>query len=285
MQAYVKLTNMGAAGEFIDDLSYALDADGSARVLREHLSTANSPAPRQIFTVQVLRGQNILTRGSAKPADSFVAVYDLDTGERLFKSRTVLETEDPKWEQRFEVHVGKAKPLEVVVYDRQLVGKHDAVGARTFKLDPAQFMDEPEREVVLPLSPRGVITLRISAEGRERHDVAYHLVASKRILERTASDMQLEIVNRMSEYLRTILCPATLAAVVRPLRDRKRGRVALSDAEIDASLAPALDYLDESVSTSTSYLLNSANSSSQPSTQPVLPPRASNCPSACGSGS
>lgn len=270
-QAYVKLTNMGAASEFIDDLSYALEADESARVLREHnFSGMNNVAPRQIFSVQVVRGQNILTRGSAKPADSFVTIVDHDTGERLFKSRTVLETEDPKWEQSFEVSVGAPKTLDVVVYDRQLVGKHDAVGSRILKIDPAQFDTEPEHEVVLPLSPRGIITFRISAEGRERHDVGYHLLASKRVLERTASDMQLEIIDRLSEHLRSILCPGTLAEVVKPLRDRKRGRVALSDAEIDASLAPVLQYLDDNVSVPPNPVHSlSADLSFRPSTQPA----------------
>lgn len=238
---------MGAAGQFIDDLARALEADQSARVLREH-KLAPTSAPRQVFSIQVLRGQHILTR-DAKPADAFVTVTDTASGSRLFKSRTQLESEDPKWEQSFEFSVSsEPKSLDIVVFDRQLVGRHDIVGSRTIRLDPASFESEPTRDLVLPLSPRGIVMLRVTAVGRERYDVGYHLTASKRALERTAADMQSEIVDRLAEHLRTHLCQDTLATVTKPLRDRRRGRVALSDAEIDASLAPVLDYLDENVS-------------------------------------
>jgi hypothetical protein len=239
--ALVKLTNMGTAGSFIDDLAHALEAEQTASVLSGSISSAPE---RQVFSIQVVRGQGLLTR-SSKPADAFVAV--LDGPVRLFKSRTVLGAEDPTWTQAFEVSVAAAKSLEVVVFDRQLVGKHERVGAAAFTLDPAHFASEAEREVVLPLAPRGVVTLRISSVGRERHDVAYHLNSSRRVLQRTASDMQLALVDRLAEYLRAVLSPVTLASVTKPLRARKR--VALSDAEVDASLAPVLDYLDENLAT------------------------------------
>ncbi|BEI83764.1 hypothetical protein CcaverHIS002_0403680 [Cutaneotrichosporon cavernicola] len=237
----VKLTNLGAAGSFIDDLAHALEAEQTARVLSAGITALPG---RQVFSVQVVRGQGLLTR-SSKPADAFVAI--LDGPVRLFKSRTVLGTEDPTWMQAFEVSAATAKPLEVVIFDRQLVGKHERLGDATLMLDPAHFSSEAEREVVLPLTPRGRITLRISNVGRERHDVAYHLNSSLRVLERTANDMQLALIDRMADHLRILLSPNTVATVVKPVKARKL--VALSGADIDASLVPVLDYLDENLAT------------------------------------
>ncbi|KLT40639.1 hypothetical protein CC85DRAFT_303946 [Cutaneotrichosporon oleaginosum] len=237
--ALVKLTNLGAAGSFIDDLVHALEAEQTASVLGPSVTAASA---RQVFSVQVVRGQGLLTR-SLKPADAFVAV--LDGPVRLFKSRTVLSAEDPAWAQAFEVSIAAAKPLEVIVYDRQLVGKHERLGGATFTLDPAHFTSEAEREVVILLSSRASVTLRISSVGRERNDVAYHLNSSRRVLKRTAGDMQLALVERLAEYLREVLSPSTLSNVTKLVRARKR--VALSDADIETSLAPVLEYLDENL--------------------------------------
>jgi hypothetical protein len=71
------------------------------------------------------------------------------------------------------------------------------------------------------------------------------------MLDNTGSDMMLEIVDRMAEFIRVQLSRNTLNAITKPLRDKKRGRIALTDVEIDNSLAPVFDYFDENVSLST----------------------------------
>ncbi|GMK58894.1 hypothetical protein CspeluHIS016_0603360 [Cutaneotrichosporon spelunceum] len=237
----VKLTNMRTAGSFIDDLSYALEAEQTAQLLR---ASKTAVLGKLVFSVRVVRGQGLLTR-SSKPANAFVSVFDGPV--RLFKSRTVLDAEDPAFMQAFEVSAVNAKPLELVVFDRQLVGKHERVGYTTLMLDPANFSSEAEREVVLPLTPRGCLTVRISNFGRARHDVIYHLNSSRRVLERTENDMQLALVDRMAEYLRVLLSTDTIAAMVKPVKTRKL--LALSLADIDASLVPVLDYIDENLAT------------------------------------
>ncbi|WOO80435.1 putative protein [Vanrija pseudolonga] len=247
--ACVKLTDMKASRSLLEDLAYTLEADETARIVKEKgLQGVSTQPARHCFVISVIRGQNLLTKSSTKAADAFVAVVDRDTGERLFKSRTVLETEDPKWEQSFEISVGARKTLELVAYDRQFVGKHDAIGSRVFKLDPQVFADIPERDVVLPLSPRGVVRLRISMDAGEKHDVNYHLSSAARALDRTASDMTHEIVDRMGAFLSEQLSTSTLKHVTAPLRDKKARKYALDESDITQSLAPVYDYLDENFS-------------------------------------
>lgn len=254
--ACVKLTNMGAANLCVDDLAHLMEADESARVVREHKLADAFPRPKQYrFSVTVLRGQNLLTK-SAKPADALVTVTDKATGERLFKSRTVLETEDPKWEQTFEVIVSSAiKTLDLTALDRQLMGKHDAIGSRSFKLDPAMFSNVPVRDVVLPLSPRGVVHLRVALDAGEIPDVTYHLTSASRVLENTASDMTLEIVDCMAEFIAGQLSRSALLNVTKPLRDKKKPRIALTEVEISNSLSDVCNYLDANVGTRPSISL------------------------------
>lgn len=151
-------------------------------------------------------------------------------------------------DQSFEVPVGAVKILELQVYDRQLVGKHDLIGTSTFKLDPRLFADYPTRDVVLPLNPRGTVHIRISMEGGEKHDVQYYLDAASRTCDRAAKDMVREIVDKMGEFIKAQISATTLQALTKPLKDKKRTKTSLTEQEIEYSLGPLFEYLNENAS-------------------------------------
>lgn len=89
---------MGAAKVCLDDLVFALEAEETARIVKEHKLPNGPPeTKRNVFSVTILRGEGILTRALNKGADGFVVVTDKETGERLIKTRTILSQEDPKW--------------------------------------------------------------------------------------------------------------------------------------------------------------------------------------------
>lgn len=94
---------MGAAHASMEDLTYAMEAEETARIVRERKlrtgvnGNVTDKAARHIFTVTVTRGENLLGKGLVKAADAFVTVTDKDMGTRVFKSRTVLNEEGPKW--------------------------------------------------------------------------------------------------------------------------------------------------------------------------------------------
>ena len=262
-QACVKLTDMGAAQICLDDLVFALEAEDTARIVKQNKPPGVPERSRHIFSVTIMRGEGILNKSLGKGADGFVTVTDAQTGERLIKTRTVLGQEDPRWcawlrlcltpeltcrEQSFEVSVGQVKTLELTVFDRTLVGKHDGLGTATFRLDPRSYAEVSVRDVLLPLTPRGNVHVRISMEGGEKHDVAYHLQAASRALDRTATDMIRQIVDKMSDFIKSTLSPATLMAITKPLKDKKKPRTALSEEEIERSLGPLFAYFNENVS-------------------------------------
>jgi len=88
---------MGAAQICLEDLVFALEADETAQILKQHKLSGPPERTRHVFTVNVLRGEGILTKGLTKGADGFAVVTDKETGERLTKTRTVLGQEDPRW--------------------------------------------------------------------------------------------------------------------------------------------------------------------------------------------
>jgi hypothetical protein len=143
--------------------------------------------------------------------------------------------------------VGNLKTLELAVFDRQLVGKHDTIGSGTFKLDPRLFVEHSTRDVLLPLSTRGTVHLRISMEGGEKHDIEYHLSSASRALERSAGDMQREIVDKMGEFIRSTLSVATLQGLTKPLKDKKKAKTAVSESDLEGSLGPLFEYFNLNV--------------------------------------
>lgn len=90
-QACVKLTDMGAAQISLDDLVFAMEAEETARIVKP----SSAAKPRCLFSVTVMRGENL--QGKSKAADAFVCVTDRVTNGRLLKSRTVVGVEDPRW--------------------------------------------------------------------------------------------------------------------------------------------------------------------------------------------
>lgn len=130
------------------------------------------------------------------------------------------------------------------------MGKHEPIGIATFNLNPKAFGECATRDIVLPLSPRGMVHLRISMDGGERHDIAYHLSTATRALDRVENDMVREIVDRMSEFMRAQLSVQTITAMTKVLKDKKKPRAGLSEGEIEGSLIPLFEYLNENVSES-----------------------------------
>ena len=162
-------------------------------------------------------------------------------------------------EQSFEISVGALKIVELAAFDRQLMGKHDSIGMATFKLDRRHFADSPIRDVLLPLSPRGTVHLRIRMEGGERHDVVYHLSSASRALDRAIGDMQREIVDKIGDFIRSSLSVATLQGLTKPLREKKRVKSALTDADLEGSLGPLFEYLNLNVSFKPQLAFRSTN--------------------------
>ncbi|EIW67151.1 hypothetical protein TREMEDRAFT_40715 [Tremella mesenterica DSM 1558] len=241
--ACVKLTDMGAARISLDDLSFAMEAEETARIINLK-PKPSSQTVRHVFTVNLMRGENLSGKGNKAP-DAFVIINDKESGERYLKSRTMLGAEDPRWEQSFEVSVGSYKTLELLCYDRQLVGKHDLIGSSTFKLDSRAFV-VPTRDILVPLG-RGMVHLRVSMEGGERHDIAYHLGVASRALERAADDMVRELVDKMSEFVKSQLSLVTLHGLTKP-KDKKKVKQTLTQEDIDGSLLPLFDYLNDNFS-------------------------------------
>lgn len=85
-------------------------------------------------------------------------------------------------------------------------------------------------------------------EGGEKHDVAYHLGSATRALQRAEGDITRGLVDRMTEFIKSVLSKETLLGLTKPLKDKKKARTTLSEGELESSLGPLFEYLNENVS-------------------------------------
>lgn len=153
---------------------------------------ANQPvvSPGQqasLFTIKIVLGEGLAVENSSRAPDAFVVLSD-EHGNRYAKTRTIFDDHDPRWDETFDIAIRRPAWFMVTVKHRNLAGKHDPVGRAYLQLDPSQYVDLISKDVLLPLTTKGHVLLRVSMEG-ERDDIQFHFGRAFRWLKRTESDM------------------------------------------------------------------------------------------------
>lgn len=180
-----------------------MGADEASAVLSEEAPPLPSKVPaRNLFTVKIVMAEGLVA-SEGRVVDTFATLSD-EHGNRVAKTRTIYESNDPrckflfeqhasrtkinKGEETFDISVDTALWLMVSVRDRSLVGKHDIVGRSYICLDPRSFGDFLAHDLSLNLEPEGKVRLRISMEG-EKDDILFFFGRAFRSLKRTEGDM------------------------------------------------------------------------------------------------
>ena len=193
-QSCVKLNNIQSAREQLDKLYQDMRVDD----LAAYDTSEPIPTPEQqnyLFTVKIVLAEDLTLDNSNKLPDSFVIISD-EQGNRYAKTRTIYDDADPRWDETFDIPVRGSAWFMATIRHRVLTGKHELLGRAYLRLDPNQHMDLISRDVLLPLSTRGQLLLRISMEG-ERDDIQFHFGRAFRWLKRTESDMVRTFVDKV----------------------------------------------------------------------------------------
>ncbi|KAK4052310.1 hypothetical protein OIO90_004391 [Microbotryomycetes sp. JL221] len=225
-ESCVKLNNIQAARKLLDTLYSSLDADKISRIVEINSSpAAQVEVPQQmryLFTIKVVLAENLIPpEGSAryKKLDPFLTMSD-PSGYRMAKTRTLYETNDPRWDETFDISVKGDLWLRANVYNRNLVEHHDNVGCAYIHLDPKKFSDFLPKDLWFqledlkrkPLDSR--LSIRISMEG-EKDDIQFYFGRAFRFLKRAENDMVRTMVDKMSPFVRHYISHSTLKALVK----------------------------------------------------------------------
>ncbi|KAK4701807.1 hypothetical protein P7C70_g4424, partial [Phenoliferia sp. Uapishka_3] len=220
-ESLVKLNNIQAARKLLDRMYNKLDADKVAKIVEEHQPVISGQAvvnSRYLFTVKVVLAENLRT-GERRKQDPFLILSD-HVGHRVAKTRTLYETNDPRWDETFDVSVRGDLWLRATIYNRNLVEDHDIIARAYIHLNPPDFADYLPRDVWLrlegtneqPLESR--VLLRISMEG-EKDDIRFYFGRAFRFLKRSENDMTRLIVDKMSPFIRHYLSQSTLKTLLK----------------------------------------------------------------------
>ncbi|KLT39881.1 hypothetical protein CC85DRAFT_288059 [Cutaneotrichosporon oleaginosum] len=209
----VKLNNIDAARHELDQLYREMRVDeyASLDVNKPVVATVQEAS---LFTIKIVLGEDLVVEGSSRAPDAFVVLSD-EHGNRYAKTRTIYDDHDPRWDETFDVAVRRPAWFMVTVRHRNLAGKHDLIGRAYLQLDPSQYVDLISKDVLLPLSTKGHVLLRVSMEG-ERDDIQFHFGRAFRWLKRTESDMVRLFVDKMTPVLRHTLSRSAIKSVLKP---------------------------------------------------------------------
>jgi hypothetical protein len=99
-QSCVKLNNVEAARKLLDKMYDQMQADQKADVLEHHAPPVPEKGPERekfLFTVKIVMAEGLVSTDSNSSAklDTFVTLSD-EPGNRLAKTRTIYETDNPR---------------------------------------------------------------------------------------------------------------------------------------------------------------------------------------------
>ncbi|SCV73141.1 BQ2448_7066 [Microbotryum intermedium] len=203
----VKLNNIQAARKLLDTMYTTLDADNVSRTVEAHQQMETPQQTQQptryLFTVKIVLGENLAPNdgSSRKKLDPFLILSD-PQGYRVAKTRTLYDTNDPRWDETIDISVKGDLWLRATVYNRNLVDSHENIGCAYIHLDPKEFSDFMPKDLWFQLEDTkrrrldSRVSFRISMEG-EKDDIQFYFGRAFRWLKRAESDMVRIMVDKV----------------------------------------------------------------------------------------
>jgi len=253
-ESLVKLNNIEWAMQELDKLESLMNVDACAAILEK----VDGPTKKQgrrptkyVFTIKLVEAEEVKACDPNGTSDPYVVLVD-EYQKRLHKTRVIMRTLNPRWDESVEVTVTGALNIVATIWDYDVFGDHDFVGRTSLKLDPLHFSDYLPREFWLDLDTQGRILIRVSMEG-ERDDIQFYFGKAFRHLKRTERDMVRKITDKLTrqiysslsmEALRSLLGRG-LASQVNSLFRRQSTMPQTSEADVVGALKSLFEYFDE----------------------------------------
>lgn len=215
----------------LDKLERTMNVDACADILERvdgPKRQVKRPA-KYVFTIKIVEAEEIKACDPNGTSDPYVVLVD-EYQKRLHKTRIVMRTLSPRWDESVDVTVSGPLNIVATIWDYDTFGDHDFVGRTSLKLDPIHFSDYLPREFWLELDTQGRILLRVSMEG-ERDDIQFYFGKAFRHLKRTERDMVRKITDKVrfydpyayklitNQYLHKVVTPHQRIPILRCLAD------------------------------------------------------------------
>ncbi|KAL7628653.1 hypothetical protein AAE478_000168 [Parahypoxylon ruwenzoriense] len=256
-ESLVKFNNVEWAMQELDKLEKSMNVDACAAILEKvdgPKRQIRRPA-KYVFTIKVVEAEEIKACDPNGTSDPYVVLVD-EYQKRLHKTRIVMRTLNPRWDESVDVTVSGPLNIVATIWDYDTFGDHDFVGRTSLKLDPIHFSDYLPREFWLDLDTQGRILLRVSMEG-ERDDIQFYFGKAFRHLKRTERDMVRKITDKLTRHINSSLSyealrnllGRNLASQVNSFFKRSSTLPQVTDAEVENALQSLFTYFNENFAT------------------------------------
>ncbi|CAN6608867.1 hypothetical protein TRVA0_004S00320 [Trichomonascus vanleenenianus] len=260
----VKLNNIELAQTELDKIENELDSEKLSSIIVKSEPAQKRKAQTYLFTVKIVQAEGLKACDMNGLSDPYVTLVDQQTRKQIGKTRTIYEDLNPYWDEMFEIGTGGPKWLTATVWDENALSNHDLCGRAFIRLDPSAFQDFVSQDYWLDLDTQGKLMVNISMES-ERDDIRFHFGKAFRTLLRTEGDMIRLIVEKFSAFVKYSISLQTLKSLTGsgrfgmdtvsnwlsntrisgPSKTANR----LTSVEIEDSLNPLFDYLNENFAT------------------------------------
>ncbi|KAI1083247.1 hypothetical protein F5B20DRAFT_577630 [Whalleya microplaca] len=256
-ESLVKLNNIEWAMQELDKLERSMNVDACAAILEKvdgPKRQVKRPA-KYVFTIKIVEAEDVKACDPNGTSDPYVVLVD-EYQKRLHKTRVVMRTLNPRWDESVDVTVSGPINVVATVWDYDTFGDHDFVGRTSLKLDPIHFSDYLPREFWLDLDTQGRILLRVSMEG-ERDDIQFYFGKAFRHLKRTERDMVRKVTDKLTRHIHASLSHEALrnllgrnlASQVNSFFKRSSAPTPITNGDIENALQSLFSYFNDNFAT------------------------------------
>lgn len=274
----IKLNDMEKGQIELDKIEAELQSEQLADILtkNERVSkkrvSSNIHPSSYLFSVRIVQAEGLKACDMNGLSDPYVTLVDQQNRKQIAKTRTIYEDLNPHWDELFEIATSGAKWLTATVWDENALTNHDLCGRAFIRLDPNAFKNHIAQDFWLDLDTQGRILVNISMES-EKDDIRFYFGKAYRTLIRSENEMIRMIVDKFTAYINYSISPATLKSLLGSKKfsmdtvsswlsstrlsgggisvgsSAANGKAGLTQVEIEDSLIPLFDYLNENFAT------------------------------------
>lgn len=249
-QTCIALNNIASMMEQLSKLEELLDPELISNIVNRHDPTSQRKYTSHIFSLRLIKAENLKSANSNSDPHPYITLIDTLARRTIGKTRTINNTNNPDWDEEFEVTLPANSTLtvSVTVWDER-IGTHSICGRSLLQLDPLRFKhDGIPQEIYLDLDSQGRVLVEVAVES-EREDAIFVLGRAHRSLKRTQERLIKLIVEKFSRFIHYCFSRANLRSIC-----GNNGNLKPTDDQVDNAMMPLYNYLNMNLQVLAKYL-------------------------------
>lgn len=249
----IALNNIAAMMQQLSKLEELLDPEMISNTVNRHDPASQRKYTSHIFSLRLIKAENLKSaNSSSNPSNMHPYITLIDTLARktIGKTRTINNTNNPDWDEEFEVTLPANSTLtvSVTVWDER-IGTHSICGRSLLQLDPLRFKhDGIPQEIYLDLDSQGRVLVEVAVES-EREDAIFVLGRAHRSLKRSQERIIKLIVEKFSRFIHYCFSRSNLRSVC-----GGNGLLKPTQDQMDDAMMPLYNYLNMNLQVLAEYL-------------------------------